>query len=221
MQGQQNYKSDPNQVTDKDCYQTPMWALTPLLPYLPIHRWQIWEPCAGEGYMAAALEQSGGNILGVISELQSENAIRISSRNGHPVIRYPQNRTKYGVNFFDQTDVPVSVTTVVTNPPYGPEVKYKFIEHCKKIAPKFALLLPLPTLGSQQMVNLIDGLDVMVITPRVPYRQQGEAKAKPGVAFNSMWLTKGLGCPKMTVVKAEPMSDADWLAKYAVSYPRG
>lgn len=217
MQGQQNYKSDPNQVTDKDCYQTPMWALTPLLPYLP-HPHQIWEPCAGEGYLAAALMKAGGSHLGWISELQKSWDIRSASF-GNPVakaVRYSQSSTEYHSNFFDFSELPARTTTIVTNPPYGTSVKYAFIEHCKKIAPKFALLLPLPTLGSQQMVDLIDGLDVMVITPRVAYRQQGEAKAKPGVAFNSMWLTKGLGCPKMIVVKAEPMSDADWLAKYSL-----
>lgn len=44
---------------ERDLYETPEWVTLALGPHLPKGQWGIWEPAAGSGKMARALEKMG------------------------------------------------------------------------------------------------------------------------------------------------------------------
>jgi hypothetical protein len=47
---------------ERDCYETPEWATSALLPYLGNIK-SVWEPAAGSGKMARVLEAAGLRVL--------------------------------------------------------------------------------------------------------------------------------------------------------------
>lgn len=85
-----SYKRRQKAASGRDDFQTPPYAVAPLLPYLR-RDWRIWEPAQGKGYMVNALRSHGLRVVG--SDVKS----------GVDFLRYRLER-------FD---------AVVTNPPYS------------------------------------------------------------------------------------------------------
>lgn len=54
-----NYTDQP----EKDRFQTPAYALKPLIPYLD-KSWRVWESAVGEGYLKRGLEDHGFLVAG-------------------------------------------------------------------------------------------------------------------------------------------------------------
>lgn len=59
FESRQSHKPEPK---GRDNCQSPLYAILPLLPYLP-KGLIIWEPAKGEGYMVRALESHGYNVV--------------------------------------------------------------------------------------------------------------------------------------------------------------
>jgi hypothetical protein len=93
---------------DRDEYPTPPWVTETLIPHLKAAK-VIWEPAAGEGGMAATLENAGFRVI--------------------------QSDLSGGVNFLDDKVQPVSCDAIVTNPPYGVQGRLaeKFIERALEL----------------------------------------------------------------------------------------
>lgn len=49
---------------ERDLYETPAWVTEALLPHLPDHQLEIWEPACGPGKMVRALRAAGHEVKG-------------------------------------------------------------------------------------------------------------------------------------------------------------
>jgi hypothetical protein len=145
---------------------TPMYAVTPLIPYLPRLREDgkpitYWEPAALNGRS------------GIVNYLLSKSyKIHIT---GLPTFDF----LKDGIPA-DDFDV------IITNPPFS--LKNDFIRQCFSYNKPFALLLPLTALEGVERGKMWReyGVDVMVLDQRVEFTGKG------GVWFNVSWFTHGL-----------------------------
>ncbi len=95
-----------------DDFQTPPYALKPLLPYIP-KEWMVWEPACGHGYLVDELERLGYRVLA--TELHAEPS----------------------VDFL--IDLAMGWDVIITNPPYS--IKQQFLARCYELNKPFALLL--------------------------------------------------------------------------------
>lgn len=147
-----------------DDFQTPPYALKPLLPYIP-KEWIVWEPACGHGYLVDALEGLGYRVLA--TELHAEPS----------------------VDFL--TDLAMGWDVVITNPPYS--IKQQFLERCYELGKPFALLLPLTTFetGKRQKLFRDNGLEVIFMDKRINFETPNKVK-KSSAWFATAWFTWGL-----------------------------
>lgn len=148
-----------------DDFQTPPYALKPLLPYLP-KDWTIWEPACGHGYLVDELERLSYNV--VASELYAEPSVD-----------------------FLNDDLYFRWNAIVTNPPYS--LKQQFLERCYGFYKPFALLLPLTTFetGKRQRLFRDNGLEVIFMDKRVNFETPNKVE-KSSAWFATAWFTWGL-----------------------------
>lgn len=123
-----------------DHFQTPDYALRPLLPYLD-KDWLIWECAEGTGNLVKALKYLFYRVT------------------GSDIIN--------GVDFLDKTHrpphgIPVNaIDCIITNPPYSH--KNEFFNRCIEIGKPFALLQPLTTFGTFKRQKMLRKASVSVI----------------------------------------------------------
>lgn len=144
-----NYKLDAKRSRQENIYipqgydgcQTPPYALEPLYPYLD--RGRIWEPARGQGFMAAALEGAGYEVIS--SDIQT------------------------GQNFF-YFEPRVIWDILLSNPPYS--IKYQWVERCYALDKPFALLIPLDALGTQSLQTPMKkyGAEILLLNQRVDFK---------------------------------------------------
>ena len=130
-----------------DEYYTPIYAITPLLRFLPKDL-KIWE-CTDFG---------DSNITKVLRE------------NGYNVV----SSKKEEINFL--TDKPnFDFDCIVTNPPYS--LKNEFLQKCYEYGKPFALLLPITALEGKVRGGLFrqNGIEVMVFDKRINYLDNGKS----------------------------------------------
>lgn len=151
-------------------FQTPDYALRPLLPYLK-PKWTIWECASGKGYLADALEHCG-----------------------FPVIR---SDILDGKDFF--TWRPEHFDCIVTNPPYdlcstGSGHKAEWIERTYLLGKPFALLLKLEHLSTWGRLKwFMSGLQIILFAGRIHFETPSGVGS--GSWFEAAWFTNGLGLP--------------------------
>lgn len=142
-----------------DDYQTPPEALFILLPYLD-PGWVVWEPAAGEGYLARALEEDGFRV--------------ISSD-----IHRGQNFLTYEPE--EHYDI------IITNPPYS--LKDEFLERAYSLRKPFAFLLPLTTLEGKRRQSLFteNGISLLIPDKRINFITPDGKNS--GSWFLTAWFT--------------------------------
>jgi hypothetical protein len=116
----------PNEVNNRDNFQTPRYAIDILKPYIPENVKTIWDGSAG--YMGS------GNITKFLSEY------------GYEVMGTDINSPKdseYYWNFLDNRDV--RVDCIIQNPPFS--LKKDFFYKCLEYNVPFALLIPCDVSG--------------------------------------------------------------------------
>lgn len=148
-----------------DHFQTPVWAVAPLLPYLN-RAWRIWEPACGKGNLVKAFRAEGFSCQGTDVEGNE-------------------------VDFLTQTVLPwYPFDCIVTNPPYS--LKDEFLARCYEIGKPFALLLPFTALEGRTRQSLYrrHGLEVLILPRRVDF----ETPSGKGSSswFPVAWFTWGL-----------------------------
>jgi len=150
-----------NQYTPQghDLCQTPAYALDPLLPYIAKDK-TIWEPAAGEGLLAGAIESAGHSV--VTSELQR------------------------GQNFFQYQ--PPQWDVLVTNPPYT--IKFKWMARCYELGKPFALLIPGDAIlaASAQILMQRYGYEIMLLDKRVDFKMPEKGWEGSGAQFSVIWF---------------------------------
>lgn len=152
----------PAEVQLTDLFETPDYAVEPLMPYLKKHAFSvIWEPAVGSGRIYNYINSYGLTTIG--SDL------------------------KDGYNFFDYE--PEHWDLLVTNPPYS--IKFKWLERCYKLGKPFALLVPVETIGASSAQKLLKeyGFEIMLLNSRVDFHTPNKGWNGKGSQFPCLWLT--------------------------------
>lgn len=183
---QQNYSAPEGEVHPKDCFQTPAYAIDPLVPYLRsagIRR--IWESAAGEGNLVNALKRSGFTVWGT-----------------------DLNR---GYDYFKTTPT-LLWQAQVTNPPFSQ--KYKWLQRACELDKPFALLMPSSMLFSGKYAQPLIrqyGIEVLVPDKRVNFKTPNKGWNGSAAQFHSSWFTRGLNVGQLiTWVQLHPRSEDEW-----------
>lgn len=157
MKPKQNYKPGP-----MDNCQTPDYALTPLLDFLPPGR-LIWESAAGEGWLVRALRKNHFSVFA--TELDN------------------------GIDFFKQTD-PLG-DLQVTNPPYGLKFKWIEHSYDLMIPFALLLPVETLGSTQAQALFKKCGIEVLLLDSRVDFKMPNKGW-KGQAQFPVAWFCSGL-----------------------------
>jgi hypothetical protein len=154
-----NYKNQPL----RDKFQTPTYAVDPLIPILKRSRIKtIWECASGEGYIADYLVANEFNVIG--TDITT------------------------GKDFLG-TWKPKAFDCIVTNPPFSK--KYKFLEQAFNYKKPFALLVPLETLGTKSAQTFIraeeENFSFIFFNKRIKYKTPNK-QWNSSPQFPSIWI---------------------------------
>lgn len=152
----------------KDSFQTPDYALEPLLPYIPIGA-RIWEPACGDGNIVSFFCGRGFDVVGT--------------------------DIKQGQNFF-HTHVDCDI--IITNPPYSNPMYDRFLERCYRIGKPFALLSPVQYIGGSKRQGLFEkyGVQIVLLGGRVSFTTPSRIHHTIGSpTLESAWFCNGLNLP--------------------------
>ncbi len=150
----------------KDECQTPPYAVRLLLDFLP-KGITVWDPAAGEGYLAMILMEAGYKVI--------------------------QTDIKTGTDFI--TCQPnFHFDAIITNPPYQGALKYKFIVRCYELCQLWALLMQADTRYNKKPGVLFEQNGVQVIDPveRIDFFMPDNGYKDGGANFKTLWFTSGL-----------------------------
>lgn len=180
---QTNYSGDKQ--PEKDRFQTPPYALQPILPLIKLKTsiQTVWEPAMGEGYITNTLLDNNVHCFGT------------DILTGYDFLN-PQTAKKFE---FDCS---------ITNPPFSK--KYKFLKRCYEIGKPFALLMPSTMIAASTAIQMFEeyGIEIIQTYPRISYKTPNKGwewiednpeslnfgkLVKSSAQFPSAWFTWGLG----------------------------
>lgn len=158
-----NRKGTPTQSATYDQCQTPPYALTPLLPYIPTEN-VIWESASGDGLLARALNAFGYSI--VATDILS------------------------GFNFFDDWTPEYDVQ--ITNPPHSVKYKWleHSCEIGKAFALLMPVEMMGAAKG-QRLMEKYD-IEVILLDARVDFKMPLKGWLGKGAQFPVAWYTRHL-----------------------------
>lgn len=189
MKPKSNQKGSP----DRDRCQTPSYALTPLLPFLP-QDVTVWESASGEGLLALALRQAGYKVV-------TTDILR-------------------GQDFFQYTIADAPGDIQVTNPPFS--IKYKWLKQSIYLGKPFALLVPGETMFAKTTVMLweANNFEALIFRggKRVDYKMPDKGWSGSGAQFPSFWITWGLNIGQPLTFVDLPKPSKQRLAERALGY---
>jgi len=193
-----------NPVSSND-FQTPPYALLPLLKYLK-KEWTIWECAEGKGNITQELFSLGYNVIGSdvverkvtfkrnlkeIGKNPSETNNISESYSGKDFLKWQPSKLKESNLFPNQM---TDYDCIITNPPYS--LKQQFLKRCYELGKPFALLLPLTTFetGKRQELFKKYGLEVIMFDKRINFETPSGKGS--GSWFATAWFTNGLNLEK-------------------------
>lgn len=133
-------KKSIDEISGRDLFQTPNYAVDLLVPFIPKDVGVIWECACGQGKILQALLNHGYGCAG--TDLQQ------------------------GINFLDD-DYPENYDAITTNPPFS--LKKEFYLQCLKYELPFALLIPADYSGWIIKAIKDDGAEKIIPTRRIDY----------------------------------------------------
>ena len=153
-----NYMKNPK----SDEVYTPLYAVTPLLPYIN-KKWVIWEPTDfGQSKITEALKHNGNKVI--TSHINNDQS------------------------FFDY-EPNEEYDCIITNPPYS--LKTDFLKRAYELNKKFCFLLPITTLEGKARGKIYteynQELELLVFDGRVEFY-----KGKNSIYFNTSWFCRGV-----------------------------
>ena len=158
----------------KDRCFTPPYATRLLFPFLP-KGITIWEPAAGDGFIAWVLLEAGYKVI--------------------------QTDISRGFDFLkDKPDF--HFDAIITNPPYQAQLKLGFIKRCYEYGVPWAMLMQDMTHRNKLPQELFDhhGVEVISSDERIDYFMPGQGYKTGGSNFKSLWYTHKFGLGKETTV---------------------
>lgn len=158
MKPKSNYKPGP-----QDNCQTPIYAVEPILKFIPIH-WHIWEPAAGQGNIVKALSSYGYNVTG--TDILT------------------------GQDFFKYK--PMAWDAVITNPPFSLKYRFlaRCYQLGKPFA--LLLPLETLGAKAAQVLFKEFGIEIILLNKRVDFFMPVAGYSGKGAQFPTCWMTWGL-----------------------------
>lgn len=154
-----------------DNYQTPAYALRPLVKHFKSEWTVVWEPMMGQGNIVISLGLRGFDVIGR------------DIRCGHD---------------FLTEDPPEKYDAMVSNPPYSQlnEFLKRAYETWETNRKPWALLVPSKTLWTPPRQNLLDkhGFQAILMDKRIKYTHPTKKLSSP--PDDTFWLTVGFDLPK-------------------------
>ena len=150
----------PKKTRYLDDYQTPQYAVEPLIPYLKDRGFKvIWECACGKGYLVDALRRHGFKVI------------------ASDII--------YGQDFLSWTP-DNDWDCIVTNPPYS--LRYEFIKRAYELGKSWCMLMTLTTLeGKRQRLFEKYGIELLLLDKRVNFETPSGGKGS-GSWFPVAWF---------------------------------
>jgi len=183
-----NYKARDGEIHAKDTFQTPAYALDPLLPYIERFR-TVWESAHGHGYLVRALTRAGKDVIA--SDLATQGDFFKLN------VRDPIGGS---LSIFDCNVVQV------TNVPFS--LKFRWIADSCNRRRAFALLVPSDVLFAGERVQpLIKryNLEMLVPNKRINYCTPERGWDGSSAQMHTSWLTYGLNIGRLiTFVEIKP-----------------
>jgi hypothetical protein len=160
-------KMPPKSINYSNMFDTPDYAIKPLLPLLNPN-WIIWECACGD----------------------SNNITEYLIKNGFKKVIPTDILT--GIDFFKHN---IPCDCIITNPPY--EFKTEFLIRCYEIGKPFALLMPLTTIETAKRQQYFQkyGASIITFDKRINYGTP-KKKKKSSAWFQSAWFTYKLNIPE-------------------------
>jgi len=166
---------------EHDRYQTPQWVAEALCEHFDIRDRCIWEPAAGDGYLAEALRYCGASDV-VRSDLTP-----------------PQDGITEEGDFLSWHSTPPHAYAVVTNPPFGPRgcLAVDFITQSVALInlgfiQAAALLLPVDFDSASGRLDLFRDNPLfaakIVLNRRIAWVGMEPEPGKPGPSSNHCWM---------------------------------
>ena len=166
-----NYTPKPGKIAGQDVFQTPPYALQPLLPYIIARGYRrVRESAVGKGYLACWLHQQGLYVIG--TDLDT----------GHD--RFAADWSLAGADF-ECTNVPFSL-------------KYQWIARACQQGHDFALLMPADVIyAAARFWPNWDQYQLQVLVPdkRIDYKPPTGTWESSSAQMHTAWVTRGLGLP--------------------------
>lgn len=183
-----NYSTPADEINPKDTFQTPAYALDPLLPYIQQFN-RVWESAHGAGYLVRALTCAGKTVIA--SDLAT----------GYDALRKPPRNDPSG------KCLPQPVYDIeITNVPFSK--KFLWISKRCTWGIPFALLIPSDVLFAGKMVQpLIKRyhLEMLVPDKRINYCTPERGWHGSSAQMHTSWLTYGLNIGRLiTFVEIKP-----------------
>jgi len=152
----------PKRRSYSDDWQTPPEAVEPLVPFLKARGVRVvWEPAAGAGLLAGALERHGFRVI----------ATDVAYDPRQDFLRYEPGEP------WD---------AIVTNPPYS--LRYEFIRRAYELGRPWAMLMTLTTLeGRRQELFREHGVELLLLDRRVNFILPG-SDGRSGAWFPVAWF---------------------------------
>lgn len=186
-----------------DDFQTPIFALDPILPLIN-RELPVWDPSCGRGNLVAAFRRNGFWAIGSDVEVFS-NSVAEPDMIGD----FLHTGWEAVCNHVPMLD-PGMIPTIVTNPPYS--VKDEFISRCYKLGCPFALLMPITAIEGRKRQPLYRkyGVHIIALPKRVNFETpSGEGS---GAWFPVAWYTYKLQMPyygMLSTIEFWQAGDAD------------
>ena len=138
-----------NDTSGRNNFQTPLYALDLIVPYIPKKTRLILEPAAGQ--------------MRLVDYLRNKYEFRVTAQD-----LYPVREDCFLGDFlqFKKKDVG-DIDCVVTNPPFS--LKFEFITKCLELGVPFALLIPFDMCGFLHDKFKNDGLGAIIPNRRIDY----------------------------------------------------
>jgi hypothetical protein len=151
-----------------DC-QTPPYAFDMLAPYIPPYS-RIWEPAAGEGYLAWAMSVHWNDYKVVATDV----------------------RDRRQESFLSECYRPCDY--IVTNPPYSRRKNEAFILRALALEKPFAFLMRWRMMGSQWGWKILKEMDAQILVPdiRINFKMPlVKSWQNTSASFKACWFLHG------------------------------
>lgn len=155
---------------------TPWHGVAPLLPHLAAFALaqgkpslRIWEPCAGESWLARWLQEEQHEVVQTDIENYGSDAVQIR-------------------NFLTDDPISTDYDMIVTNPPYS--IKYQVLQRCYDLGKPFALLVPSDTVAAAKAARLYEqfGWNELRLKQRINFYMPETGFNNNGAQITTWWI---------------------------------